>query len=631
MSLLRLLATFTRQQWRPYAASAVMLAGVAVLSVMIPRMVGRIIDALVAHRLGMASLLGDLAILLGMGLAIYFLRVGWRITLYAAAYQLGTSLREQIYRTLSVQSPGFFHRHRTGDLMARATNDIDAVEMSAGEALLAGFDGSMTLILVVAMMTGGIDWRLSLAALLPFPFMALGFWLISNRIHHAWRDSLGRFSKLNDHVQETLSGVRTVRALGLEAHNARVLAGLARDAADSNLEAQRWEAAFSPLIGIALTASTTITLAYGGYLVWTAQLTIGGLTSFSMYLGQLIWPMFAAGWVLSLIERGRAAWTRLNPLLSAESEVRDAGTYEPTTGTAEAGAALKRTPSATSAGADHRADADRTTTIASRIDRDRPSSAGAQGLVFDALTFSYADQPRPALRDVSFSVAPGSTLGIVGTTGAGKSTLLRLLLRHYPLQQGDIFWDGVSLSRYSLQALRQQLAWVPQEPFLFSASVAENIALARPDATQQDVERVAQLAAVHDDILRLPQGYLTPVGERGVSLSGGQRQRVAIARALLADAPLLLLDDALSAVDTGTETQILQHLRDARRGRTVLIVSHRLSAVADADDILVLGGVESGQEGCVIEQGNHEALLERDGWYARQWRYQQLEASLDAV
>ena len=590
MSLLRLLATFTRQQWRPYAASAVMLAGVAVLSVMIPRMVGRIIDALVAHRLGVSSLLGDLAILFAMGLAIYFLRVGWRITLYAAAYQLGTSLREQIYRTLSVQSPGFFHRHRTGDLMARATNDIDAVEMSAGEALLAGFDGSMTLILVVAMMTGGIDWRLSLAALLPFPFMAVGFWLISNRIHHAWRDSLGRFSQLNDHVQETLSGVRTVRALGLEAHNARILAGLARDAADSNLEAQRWEAAFSPLIGVALTASTTITLAYGGYLVWSAQLTIGGLTSFSMYLGQLIWPMFAAGWVLSLIERGRAAWTRLNPLLSAESEVRDEGTRGPTVGTAK----------------------------------------GSQALVFDALTFSYADQPHPAIRNVSFSVAAGSTLGIVGTTGAGKSTLLRLLLRHYPLQQGDIFWDGISLSDYSLQALREQLAWVPQEPFLFSASVAENIALARPNASQEDIERVARLAAVHDDILRLPQGYLTPVGERGVSLSGGQRQRVAIARARLADAPLLLLDDALSAVDTGTETHILQHLRAARRGRTVLIVSHRLSAVADADDILVLGGVESGQEGCVIEQGNHEALLERDGWYARQWRYQQLEASLDA-
>ncbi|WP_347559063.1 ABC transporter transmembrane domain-containing protein [Robbsia sp. KACC 23696] len=593
MSLLRLLATFTRQHWRPYAASAVMLAGVAVLSVMIPRMVGRIIDALVAHRLGFSTLLGDLAILLAMGLAIYFLRVGWRITLYAAAYRLGTSLRERIYRTLSEQSPGFFHRHRTGDLMARATNDIDAVEMSAGEALLAGFDGSMTLILVVAMMTGGIDWRLSLAALLPFPFMAFGFYLISNRIHHAWRDSLGRFSKLNDHVQETLSGVRTVRALGLESHNEQVLAGLARDAADSNLEAQRWEAAFSPLIGIALTASTTITLAYGGYLVWTAQMTIGSLTSFSMYLGQLIWPMFAAGWVLSLIERGRAAWTRLNPLLSAESEVRDDGKRE-------------------------------------RAAQGQASTAPA-ALRFDALTFRYADQPRAAINDVSFSVAAGSTLGIVGTTGAGKSTLLRLLLRHYPLQQGDILWQGEPLASYSLQALREQMAWVPQEPFLFSASVADNIALARPDAPQDEIERVARLAAVHDDILRLPQGYRTPVGERGVSLSGGQRQRIAIARALLADAPLLLLDDALSAVDTGTETQILQHLRDARRGRTVLIVSHRLSAVADADDIIVLGGVESRHEGHIIEHGNHAALLERDGWYARQWRYQQLEASLDAI
>ncbi|MCP1120751.1 ABC transporter transmembrane domain-containing protein [Robbsia andropogonis] len=612
MSLLRLLATFTRQQWRPYAASAVMLAGVAVLSVMIPRMVGRIIDGLVAHQLHLLALMGDLAILLAMGLAIYFLRVGWRVTLYAAAYKLGTSLRERIYRTLALQSPGFFHRHRTGDLMARATNDIDAVEMTAGEALLAGFDGSMTLILVVAMMTGGIDWRLSLAALLPFPFMAFGFWLISNRIHHAWRDSLGRFSTLNDHVQETLSGVRTVRALGLEAHNANVLAKLARDAANSNLEAQRWEAAFSPVVGIALTASTTITLAYGGYLVWTGQMTIGNLTSFSMYLGQLIWPMFAAGWVLSLIERGRAAWTRLNPLLSAESEVDDNGTG----GTAE--------PSATTRATDADNEREGVSTAATAQTSDEPA------LVFDAVTFSYADQPHAAITDVSFPVAAGSTLGIVGTTGAGKSTLLRLLLRHYPLQQGDIRWHGASLATYSLQALREQVAWVPQEAFLFSASVADNIALARPDASREDIARVARLAAVHDDILRLPQGYETPVGERGVSLSGGQRQRIAIARALLADAPLLLLDDALSAVDTGTETQILRHLRAARRGRTVLIVSHRLSAVADADDIIVLGGVESRQEGHIIEHGNHDTLLERDGWYARQWRYQQLEASLDA-
>lgn len=579
MSLFRLLAGFIRQQWRPYLLSAVMLVGVAVLSVLIPRTVGRIIDQLVAHRLGTTELLKELALLLAMGFAIYFLRVGWRMQLYAAAYTLGASLRTRLYRALAAQGPGFFHGKRTGDLMARATNDIDAVEMAAGEAMLAGFDGSTTLVLVVAMMMAGIDWRLSLAALLPFPFMAFGFWRISNHIHHAWHDSLGRFSKLNDHVQETLSGIRTVKALGLQQRNGNVLAQLASNAADSSMNAQRWEAAFSPLVGVALTASSVITLGYGGYLVWHAQLSIGSLTSFSMYLGQLIWPMFAAGWVLSLLERGRAAWGRLDPILAEAPSVPDDGS----------------------------------------IDTIKPDS-----LSFSQLTFRYRGQDAVALDNIDLTLHSGKTLGLVGPTGSGKSTLLRLLLRQYPLQQGHIQWNGVDIADYRLQTLRGIIAWVAQEPFLFSASVAENIALVRPEANRAEIEHVARLAAVHDDILRLPGGYDTPVGERGVSLSGGQRQRLAIARALLADAPLLLLDDALSAVDTLTEAQILQHLRETRRGRTVIIVSHRLSAVADADHIAVL------QQGRITEEGTHAALLERNDWYARQWRYQQLEASLDA-
>jgi ATP-binding cassette subfamily B multidrug efflux pump len=238
--------------------------------------------------------------------------------------------------------------------------------------------------------------------------------------------------------------------------------------------------------------------------------------------------------------------------------------------------------------------------------------------------FSYPGQPRRALEGVTLNLEPGRTLGLVGPTGAGKSTLLRLLLRHDAPAAGHIQWNGVDLHDYTLDALRAAIAWVPQEPFLFSASVAENIALARPEATRDEIARAAHLAAIHEDILQLPQGYDTPVGERGVTLSGGQRQRVAIARALLTDAPLLLLDDALSAVDTETEARILTHLREARVGRTVIIVSHRLSTVADADATLVL------RDGHLVEHGKHAELLARNGWYARQWRYQQLEASLDA-
>lgn len=578
MTLFKLLGDFVRRHWRAYILAALMLFAVAVLTVWIPRQVGQMIDGLVNKTLTPDLLLWQLAGLIAMGMTIYFLRVGWRLQLFTAAYRLGIELRVQLYQKLAAQGPAFYHRQRTGDLMARGTNDIDAVEMAAGEAMLAGFDGSMTLILVLAMMTLGIDWRLAAVALLPFPLMAFGFWLLSRQVHQASTDSLQRFSSLNDHVQETLAGVRTLRALGLEGRNSKVLSGLAENAAKASLDAQRWEAAFEPVVGMTLTAASVLTLSLGGYLVWHNELSIGALTSFSMYLGQLIWPMFAAGWVLSLLERGKAAWERLDPLLSQPLSVDDHGAVE----TAPSGL-----------------------------------------LNFDAIEFTYPEQNTAALAGISLSLAAGQTLALVGPTGSGKSTLLRMLLRQYHPQSGAVRWNGVNVEDYKLQQLRSAMSWVPQESFLFSASVAENIALIKPDATPAEIEHVAKLAAVHEDILRLPQGYATPVGEKGVSLSGGQRQRVAIARALLSDAPLLLLDDALSAVDTQTETQILDHLRDTKQGRSMIIVSHRLSAVVDANHIAVL------KHGKVVESGTHQELVELDGWYASQWRYQQLEASLE--
>ncbi|QKY05098.1 ATP-binding cassette domain-containing protein [Janthinobacterium lividum] len=583
MSLSRLIAGFVRQHWPAYAAAAVMLTGVATLTVWIPRRVGAIIDALAAHRMTAAELWLELLTLLAVGVVIYFLRVGWRITLFKAAYQLGVMLRTRFYTRMSQQGASFYQNQRTGDLMALATNDIDAIEMAAGEAMLAGFDGTLTLLMVLGIMLLGVDWRLACIALLPFPLMGLAFWRISSHIHTASTDSLKRFSALNDHVQESLSGVRTLRALGLEERSSQQFSALAGHAANASLTAQRWEAAYEPAVGLTLTAATALTLGLGGYLVWQDQLTIGALTSFSMYLGQLIWPMFAAGWVLSLIERGRAAWQRLQPMLDAPLAIDDHGT----------------------------------------IDTLTPGPLQLQDV-----GFAYAGQTAPALSGISLRLQPGQTLGLVGPTGSGKSTLLRVLLRQVTPQSGTATWSGQPLDAYTLHALRAAISWVPQESFLFSATIADNIALARPGATREEVERAAQLADIHADILQFPDGYATHVGEKGITLSGGQRQRVAIARALLADNGLLLLDDALSAVDTGTETRILQHLEELRRKRperSAIIASHRLSAVVNANLILVL------RDGHVTETGNHDALMQRDGWYASQWRYQQLEASLDAI
>ncbi|RZU02940.1 ABC transporter ATP-binding protein [Rivibacter subsaxonicus] len=579
MTLAGLISRFVRSHWAAYAASALMLFGVALLTVWLPRQVGLLVDGLVANRLTPQTLALELAKLVGAGLAIYFLRVGWRLKLYAAAYRLGVELRARLYQRLTLQGPPFFQQRRTGDLMANATNDIDAIELAAGEAMLAGFDGTMTLVLVVAAMAIVVDPKLALVALLPFPPMALAFWWISRHLHDASRDALNAFSHLNDHVQETLSGVRTLRALGLEQRSSARFAELAADAARASERAQRWEATYEPAVGVSLTFAVVLTLGYGGWRVWHGELTIGELTSFNLYLGQLIWPMFAAGWVLSLIERGRAAWGRLQPVLDAPLTLVDEGTETP---------------------------------------------APQAPIRLEQVRFAYPGQARPALDGVSLLLPAGHTLGLVGPTGAGKSSVLKLLLRQWDPQSGTLHWGATPLNQLSLQALREQVAWVAQEAFLFSATVAQNIALAKPDATREEVVRAARMASLHEDIERLPQGYDTPVGERGVTLSGGQRQRVAIARALLADRPLLLLDDALSAVDTLTESRILAHLREQRVGRSVIIASHRLSTVMDADHTLVL------QHGHVVESGSHAELLARGGWYAAQWQYQQLEQQLEA-
>ncbi|MBI1835608.1 MAG: ATP-binding cassette domain-containing protein, partial [Burkholderiales bacterium] len=477
MSLYRLLAQFIRQHQRHYAAAAAMLFLVALFTVLIPRRIAAIIDGMVAQRLSGADLIWELALVAAMGVAIYFLRVGWRLQLFAASYRLGAQLRLRLYQRLSVQSPGFFQRQRTGDLMALGTNDADAIELAAGEAALAGFDGLMTAVLVLAMMSLGIDWRLACATLLPFPLMAWAFKRITHQVHVASKESLDSFSRLNDHVQETLSGVRTLRVLGLEQRSAEQFAQLAEQAADASLRSQNWEAAYEPAVGIALTAAGALTLGVGAYLVWQAELSIGNLTAFSMYLGQLIWPMFAAGWVLSLLERGKAAWARLQPVLEAELTISDTGE-------------LQQDP---------------------------------QGeLRFDRVSFSYPGQAALALDQVSFDLAPGQTLGLVGATGSGKSSVLRLILRQYEIAHapqhggisGGITWGEHALSAYPLQRLRRGFTWVAQEPFLFSASIADNIALAQPQASRAAIMHAAQLAAIHDDILRFPQGYDTPVGER---------------------------------------------------------------------------------------------------------------------
>ncbi|WP_342607670.1 ABC transporter ATP-binding protein [Vibrio tritonius] len=575
MQLFYRLGWFFRRYWYTYSLALLMLFTVGLINMAIPWIIGQSIDQMLATK-SMEHAEQFLWLLVVGAIAVYLLRYGWRRMLFGTSYRLGNQLREQYYQRLTKQGQAFYSQHSTGDLMARATNDIDAVETAAGEGILSGFDGMLTFILVLVMMFVFIDWRLAALALLPFPFMGYSFYRLSSTIHRQFKDTLDKFSTLNDQTQQAMVGMRMIKSMGREAIEIQQFNAIAEQAAESNYHVNRSEAKFDPIIQISLGAAMLITLLVGGWQIHEGMLTVGQLTSFTLYLSELIWPMFAFGWLMNILQRGNAAVGRLHELITLPDSIQDTGTETP---------------------------------------------SGYQ-VDINGLSFRYPNTNHPSLKDIYLTIPEHHVIGIAGVTGAGKSTLLQLLMRYWETEKDCIQLGGYPITQLRLTELRAQFAYVPQDSFLFSTSILENIRMGKSHASDEEVYQAARLAAIHDDILQFPEGYQTLVGERGVTLSGGQRQRVAIARALISEAPILILDDALSAVDVQTEKTILQHLRE-RRSQTVLIVSHRLSAIEHADQIIVLS------HGTISEQGTHQQLIQQDGWYSRMAAYQQMEQALE--
>ncbi|GEC66894.1 multidrug ABC transporter permease/ATP-binding protein [Raoultella terrigena] len=578
MRLFAQLSWYFRREWRRYLGAIALLAIIAVLQLIPPKVVGIVVDGVTKEHYTAEKVWMWIGVLVLIAIMVYLLRYVWRVLLFGASYQLAVELREDFYRQLSRQHPAFYLRHRTGDLIARATNDVDRVVFAAGEGVLTLVDSLVMGCAVLIVMSTQISWQLTLLALLPMPVMALMIKRNGDALHERFRVAQAAFSSLNDRTQESLTSIRMIKAFGLEDRQSAQFAADAQDTGKKNMRVARIDARFDPTIYIAIGTANLLAIGGGSWMVLQGSMTLGQLTSFVMYLGLMIWPMLALAWMFNIVERGSAAYSRIRTMLEEAPAVKDGSESAP---------------------------------------------EGRGTLSVAVREFIYPQANKASLEKVNFVLQPGQMLGICGPTGSGKSTILALIQRHFDVTQGDIRFHDIPLTRLQLDSWRGRLAVVNQTPFLFSDTVANNIALGRPDATAEQIERVARLASVHEDILRLPQGYETEVGERGVMLSGGQKQRISIARALLLEAEILILDDALSAVDGRTEHQILYNLRQWGEGRTVIISAHRLSALTEASEILVM------QHGHIAQRGRHDVLAAQPGWYRDMYRYQQLEAALD--
>lgn len=564
---------FFKQERIRYVGGIVMLAFVSLGLLVPPKIVGLVVDHIKEGTLTEDLLWRYGGLLIAIAIGIYVLRYIWRILIFGAAVKLAMLLRNKLYEHFTKKSQEFYQKRRVGDLMAHSTNDLQAIQQTAGDGVLTLVDSLMMGGFTLIAMATTISWKLTLVSLLPLPVMAWATNKYGTMLHKRFHSAQEAFSSLNDKVQESISGTRVIKAFGQEEDDIKSFNELSKDAVRKNMAVARIDSMFDPTISLIIGFSFFLAVSYGSSLVIKDDLTIGELVSFTSYLGLLIWPMLAFGWLFNIVERGRASYDRIESLLAVREEIEDEGT-------------LDKLPKG--------------------------------NIEFHLKEFRYPGKDS-VLKDVHFTLQSGQSIGVVGKTGSGKTTLCRMLLREHHIKRGNVFIDGEDICDYRLQTLRSAIGYVPQDHFLFSATIAENIAFGKIEATFAEIKGAAQTASIHKDITQFKYGYETVVGERGVTLSGGQKQRISIARSLVIDPEILILDDSLSAVDAKTEEEILHNLKEERKDKTTIITAHRLSSIAHCDLIVVM------DNGTIVQRGTHQSLLCEEGWYKETYERQALE------
>ncbi|ASE33952.1 ABC transporter ATP-binding protein/permease [Mammaliicoccus sciuri] len=564
---------FFKDHWKRYSIAIILLLIANVVEVLPPWIVGQTIDK-ISDRSLTEQIYHQLVIIFIIVLILsYIVNYIWRTLIFSGSQILESIMRRKLMQKFLSMSPTFFEKNRTGDLMAKSTNDLNQIRNTAGIGILTLIDSTTFMGTIILTMGITVSWKLTLFSLIPLPLLAILEIELGKRIHKRYLVSQKSFGDMNDSVLESIEGVRVTRAYVQEDKLNKDFKNMTESVVEKFMNVEKMDAFFQPITIIITAMSQVIGIGYGAFLVNSGEMTIGGLISFTVYLNMLVWPMFSVGILINIMQRGNASIDRVEETLNEAETVLDVE------------------------------------------NKGMPS----HDIGMNSVVFKYPSSESINLNNINIILGKGETLGIVGATGSGKTTLIKQILKEYPTGNGEIVLGDTNINQISKSDLRSLIGYVSQENILFSRSIRDNIRFGKSDATDNDIKEAIKLAYFEKDIERLPQGLETLVGEKGIAISGGQKQRIAIARALIMDPKILILDDALSAVDAKTEKKIIQNIQKYRQGKTTIIATHRLSGVKHANQIVVM------DHGEITESGTHDQLLQKNGWYKSQFERQRLK------